>query len=382
MIDLATEVSYWCHERALEELDAKYGNMPKQGSRAWRESRRNWIGGSEISAIMGINPWSKKKHVIAEKCELITGFSGSAATQWGKLFEHVGVAFLSTVFSIRKWHEYGSMDGIHMHQKYSPDGIAVVRLISEGGALRHLKSVIRWMLILFELKSPYASMPDGKIQKHYIPQITAGTLCTGVDAGLFVNNVFRTCSLDDLDMSGRCDLRESDIEKGVKFGPPLAAGVIFFEAGDVIAEDVDVVALFASGAAKISDISVVVFRDNVRRCAFIDAQWPILSDNPLILDKRAAEVKLQVLRDISRGSNALPWKLFISDMISVKGDKTEGEKYTAAIESSMAIIRDVSQHGSLKKRASAFRKYFPHVGDYVDKNMSILERDDISDSDA
>lgn len=52
-------------------------------------ARRNWIGGSEAAAAIGLNPYESQYDVWQRKLGLAPEFEGNEATLWGKLHEPV-----------------------------------------------------------------------------------------------------------------------------------------------------------------------------------------------------------------------------------------------------------------------------------------------------
>lgn len=60
----------------------------KTGSREeWLALRRNFIGGSDAAAVVGLSPFSSPYRVWAEKSGLIEGFGGNLATEVGSFLE-------------------------------------------------------------------------------------------------------------------------------------------------------------------------------------------------------------------------------------------------------------------------------------------------------
>ncbi|WP_367341023.1 YqaJ viral recombinase family protein [Aminivibrio sp.] len=60
----------------------------------WLEERRKGIGGSDIAAIMGLNPWKTPYRVYQEKRKEVDDWEGNEATDWGKRMEP----------AIRQWY--------------------------------------------------------------------------------------------------------------------------------------------------------------------------------------------------------------------------------------------------------------------------------------
>lgn len=61
----------------------------ENGSDAWHDARANGIGGSEISAIVGLNPWASRFSVYYQKKDRLRPVEESPAMMWGTLLEPV-----------------------------------------------------------------------------------------------------------------------------------------------------------------------------------------------------------------------------------------------------------------------------------------------------
>jgi putative phage-type endonuclease len=53
----------------------------------WNERRRTGIGGSEVAAVLGLNPHSRPIDVWARKVGIASDFAGNDATRWGQVLE-------------------------------------------------------------------------------------------------------------------------------------------------------------------------------------------------------------------------------------------------------------------------------------------------------
>jgi len=170
----------------LKSYIKKYENESEQGSDEWLAARLKIIGGSEISTIMGCNVYSNIEDLIAQRIGL-SKFEGNTATRWGNLFENVSELFFKTLYSTDVFSMGSIPHKTITNHRYSPDGLTLMPINNVN------------KITLLEFKSPYASVPSKTIPKHYLPQIKAG-LCT-IDiseVGLFINNMFRKCSLEQL----------------------------------------------------------------------------------------------------------------------------------------------------------------------------------------
>lgn len=69
---------------------ARFIGRYETGSEEWHYLRRLGIGGSDISSIVGCNPWSSAYHLAAVRLGKIEDtFKGNEATEWGHLLEPV-----------------------------------------------------------------------------------------------------------------------------------------------------------------------------------------------------------------------------------------------------------------------------------------------------
>lgn len=200
---------------------------PPQRSEEWYKIRQCTIGGSEISTVIGVNPYSTVQDLIANKLGIST-FNGNKATRWGNLFEHVTEKWCEVVFTLANGvQEAGSIKGIIDNQRYSPDGLSVMRL-------RNYNNKPEWYIILFEFKAPLGTLPNGKIPAHYRPQVQTGLMSIPIcDYGVFVNNCYRKCSLGDFEYNGMYDKKfhAGDYKKrkyGLEKETPYACGIICF----------------------------------------------------------------------------------------------------------------------------------------------------------
>ena len=115
--------------RVLRDLIIKYQDSIVQRSVDFENFVRQSIGGSEISTVLGKNPYSKMKQLVASKVGL-TSFHGNINTMWGNVFEPVTALhtkhFLSMEHTIAS---FGSITGVLRGQRFSPDGIGIVKLL-------------------------------------------------------------------------------------------------------------------------------------------------------------------------------------------------------------------------------------------------------------
>jgi hypothetical protein len=213
--------------KQIDKLVDSAKDAPAQKSPEWYAIKQHTIGGSEIAAIIGKSSFNNLSKLIASRIG-INVFNGNICTRWGNLFEKLTQMWCETTMDIIDGiKELGSLEGALPGQRYSPDGIGVVRLLNINDKFILYK-------ILFEFKAPYGTLPNNKIPDMYIPQVQTGLMTIPlVDAAIFVNNCYRKCSLDDIDFTGVYDklFHKPDYKKrihGLGNEIPYACGVICF----------------------------------------------------------------------------------------------------------------------------------------------------------
>jgi hypothetical protein len=176
----------------LQEFLSTVKESPAQRTPEWYALKALTIGGSEVSCVVGSSPYKNVKDLIKEKLGL-SYFGGNTACRWGTLFEHLTATCTSSLLHCTI-HECGSVEGPIKGQRYSPDGVAVCKLINIANKRAKY-------FVLFEFKSPISGMPNDKIPKHYLPQIHTGLISIPADFCIFVNCCFRKCSMKNLDFT-------------------------------------------------------------------------------------------------------------------------------------------------------------------------------------
>lgn len=208
----------------LKDFIKLNSDLAEQGSLAWLEERKFIIGGSEISSIVGKNPFSNIQGLIAQKIGL-SHFTGNTPTRWGNLFENVSELLFQTMF-VNNCRIYATGSIQHksiVNHRYSPDGLCCMMYLNNGEKT--------YKTTLLEFKSPYSSVPTVKVPSHYLPQVKAG-LCTIdiAEIAIFNNNMYRKCALKQLDFSIDYDNKyHRDNEKKLTdINVTIANGIILF----------------------------------------------------------------------------------------------------------------------------------------------------------
>jgi len=199
-------------ELVLQQFIESNKYLPKQGSIEWLNSRLETIGGSEISTIMGLNPYQDIKKLINQKLG-ITKFIKSAPLWFGNILEYPLQRYTELLFNT-DIYETGSIQ-YHKsdHIKYSPDGIAVIQIDKLKRIIKDLNLVNSTsmfdntkdenkneLLILFEFKNPYMrALKHNEIPVYYKPQPQLGLEVINIcEVSIFIEAVFRFCSYNDI----------------------------------------------------------------------------------------------------------------------------------------------------------------------------------------
>ena len=220
------QIKHWPRKRQILAWFNYYYFLPPQGSRQWLAGRGCGIGGSELSTVEG-NGYNKNKNeamreLLARKLNLPEGkFDGSIATRWGHIFEPMLQIYVELMLDSRVY-ETGNIPGVirNSHgrrvQNYSPDGVILAKkkdfkfLIDKtsqkyfqqnASNSKEFHDLSEELILLLEFKNPYMRIPKGEISNYYISQPKAG-MCTIpiTEAAMFVEGVFRKCSVDEFDL--------------------------------------------------------------------------------------------------------------------------------------------------------------------------------------
>ena len=210
----------------------KFHSGMRQRDANWYTSMGRSVGGSEMAAILGCNPYSTIHDVVASKVALLRGIDnwggGGPACWWGVLFEDVIAAYTEILLG-------GTIRGDEICvQRYpghrnSPDGYIVARSARNSAVAAHgvcaecaalparapdagsdseyclwttdmcptLAELPR--IFLLEFKCPLSRQPARAVPAQYRPQIWSGLAVSPVaHAGLFIDAVFRKCALSAL----------------------------------------------------------------------------------------------------------------------------------------------------------------------------------------
>lgn len=232
-INLCSDIHKRHKYNILQKLINQNVDLAAQGSPEWLAIREYSIGGSEMSIITGDNCFSKLDSLVAQKVGF-SKFNGNIACRWGKIFEIITQRITERVLNIDQIYETGSLEGAVPHQRYSPDGLGVVKLHCESEFCGEMIETEEYCIVLFEYKSPYSSIPMGIIPKYYLPQVKTGLCSIPIaDFAIFINNLYRKCAMVNLNESLEYDTIFHS--RDTKFEPKhvLALGVnIFYQTAE------------------------------------------------------------------------------------------------------------------------------------------------------
>ncbi len=185
----------------LNDFINQFKHLPVQGSDAWKELRKNFIGGSEISTVLKQNKNKTVNKLVLEKLGF-DKFHGNIITHWGNVFEELIRLYCEDTFSC-EIKETGSIPYKHGNLSYSPDGLAVVSTNSLIKQFRNLPDGLDASspchLVLFEFKCPHSRIPSSTIPEHYWPQVNIGMNVIDImETAIFVQATYRRCAFSQM----------------------------------------------------------------------------------------------------------------------------------------------------------------------------------------
>ena len=218
----------------LKSFINKYENLPKQGTKEWLQNRTYRIGGSEISTVLGKNPYQKVKALLNTHTGL-SSFKGFFATYWGTVFEDMVRNHVNLILNCNI-EETGSIPhDTHEHFAYSPDGISVVHTQTLKNLLdSHNKEICEtiveneYSIILFEFKCPHTRVPTGNVPIYYVDQPRLGMKIIDIcEMAVFIEAVYKICSLDDIGYNNIYNYNYHK-DKSTVTNNPISCGVVIF----------------------------------------------------------------------------------------------------------------------------------------------------------
>lgn len=305
-----------------------YAALPAPGSAQWLASR-SYVGGSEMSTWMGLNPYQTCEQLIRRK-RGIERFLGNEATNWGNIFEPVLFEIVSARLGARLL-ELGSIPGLYADgevvQSYTPDRVGV---ISQAALRRHVPRFVptpgleerEELVVLFEAKCPFRRVPNDRVPEYYLPQPLLGACTISItEACVFADGMFRQCPRAELNFN-TCHSR------GREARPPEAIGcVLFFAETPLAAEPVD---LGLAGAPQFRTILHRAVREHQLRVVY-----PRVCARGEDVNAWLAEVTA-----LGQPYAILPWKLFKLSLVHVPIQPDFLERHTALLLEARRRIKE------------------------------------------
>ena len=165
----------------------------KQKRADWVSARKNTIGASEVSALTGKSPFETPRTLLKKKVQP-PSMHNNVACAWGSLFELIARKYFERKHSVSVFGHSLSLnlsenDPLFGKITCSPDGY----FLNSNNEL-----------VLLEFKCPFKrEIAKNCIPSYYRDQIQTGLALSGeiVKKGLFFDNCFRICSLNQIEPS-------------------------------------------------------------------------------------------------------------------------------------------------------------------------------------
>lgn len=377
-----------CSQNAQEKLKiiteyvSRYSSGPKQRDDEWVNMRKYTIGGSEMSAIAGKNPFMSLYDMIGRKIG-ISHFQGNIRTNWGTLFEYL----------IQKYVEYDidtqiSGDNIFINDvipdvSYSPDGLGVVNIdVNNNSSELSIDNIAENPKIaLFEFKCPYNRLLKPTIPDYYLPQILAGLHVIDIaEIGIYVEAMFRRCRWKDLNNSPEYSRKYTPKDLKRTIYDPISYGFILFRLSPDFPEYIDKISEeYAKYSVEVADFRSFpgkpFYMFDAPDFGEIDQELfeyimdlfdkkviiPVYSDIIVADEKNNADYQLSnlITREMEFGNvicGILPWKLLRIEYNYVEKIPGYVDQYREKIGEIIGIVRKCLENPS--KKMSIFTGYF------------------------
>lgn len=146
--------------------------LPEQ---EWKDWRRKGIGGSDVAAICGLNPYRSAIQVYLDKLGLAEDVEENQAMRWGKILE----APIADEFARLTGLPCRKVEAILQHPEHEWALVNIDRIIEPvDGApgVLEVKNTSAYLAKAWE---------EGEAPQHYITQLQWGMFVTGLDWGYF-----------------------------------------------------------------------------------------------------------------------------------------------------------------------------------------------------
>lgn len=230
-------------EALVDAYVALHAGM-RQRDADWYASMGTTVGGSELAAVMGMNPYKSFHDVVFSKVASLSGGSdwdgGGEACWWGVLFEDVIAAYVEVDLGAAVKGGEICVQELAGHRN-SPDGFVVARTYRDADGQERLWTTdleaaceaagepappLARQVLLLEFKCPISRKPAQAVPRHYRPQLWSGLMVAPIARrALFVDAVFRKCGLADLGDTPEYDAAYHSRDRGA-WELPVAWGLV------------------------------------------------------------------------------------------------------------------------------------------------------------
>lgn len=357
---------------------------PKQGSDEWYTAREVTIGGSEMSTLLGINPFNTLYNLVGRKIG-IKANDWSVKMQWGNLFEPLIMKYTEYEFdTVIKGHDV-FITGVYPGQSYSPDGLGVVNLTfvkevlvdcapddSLGVPKKEFKDIEynSHAIALFEFKCPYSRLPRNKIPEYYIPQVLTGLDTIQIsDIGIYAEAQFRRCTLNQLDYSPEYSRKYTPRDLKTRKYTPLDIGFVIFKLADVNYYT-EIISEYSEYGYELLD-----FKKHAYQSPFDDSDLCTGSSlNIDIPDFGEAEQELfEYIMNLYHQRIITPLYSFVSIPSSIEDIKRRYDELMKGEEERQSVICGILPWKLLKVDYNYVEKQIGYVQSHLDKIQSITE---------
>jgi len=196
-------------QRALDTFVAYHAARGyTQRGADWANGMATTVGGSEIAALMG-HSRSGFSEVVQSKVRALRKRPSpmmGPPCWWGSLLEDVSAAYIAIDLGAPVVGDEICIRRVPGHRT-SPDGYVVGRFFYGGDGQLHLWTTDMdptiptvALVLMIEIKCPISREPKaGAVPPQYRPQVWSGLAVSPIaHRGIFVDTVFRRCSLGDL----------------------------------------------------------------------------------------------------------------------------------------------------------------------------------------
>ena len=162
----------------------------KQGTVEWKNARLNTIGGSEIAAITGSSFFENSNSLLRKKLNPRDTFSQNVAYVRGTVFQPLAREYFKrknsvSVFGFESSLRFPLDHPLRGKVTFSPDGFFYNQATKQQN--------------LVEFKCPYTrDYNKTKPERRHEDQIQTGLHISGLTRGVYVDNCFRLCTIDQL----------------------------------------------------------------------------------------------------------------------------------------------------------------------------------------